>query len=301
MSQIHPELVGPLKKVPTFSFNRWNHPIGAFMIKRFTTKPVDGVIAETVHHGNLRMRVFRPEGTSGPLPGLLWVHGGGYIVGAPEGDQKRASIFARDLGAIVVSPAYRLAPKNPFPAALDDLVSAWKWLNAHPDTANRLAIGGESAGGGLAAGLAQRLADDPELPDPLGQLLVYPMLDDRTATRQDLAARKIPVWTFKSNHYGWSSYLGHEPGRATVADYAAPARREDLSGLAPTWIGVGDIDLFYDEDVDYSQRLEAAGVPVTTELVPGAYHGFPGLAPDAPVSQRFHDSMVEFLRQVLSA
>jgi acetyl esterase/lipase len=209
-----------------------------------------------------------------PGAGLLWVHGGGLVLGRPEGDHELCSRIARDLGILVVSARYRLAPEHPFPAALDDLVAALRWL-ADPAAGlgvdpTRVAVGGASAGGGLAASAVQR-AHDEGLPVAF-QLLVYPMLDDRTVLRRDLDGRGRIGWTPRSNAFGWSAYLGHQPGVAEPRQYTAAARREDLTGLPPTWIGVGDLDLFRDEDVDYARRLAEVGVPVRLLVEPGMYH-----------------------------
>ncbi|MEX1280383.1 MAG: alpha/beta hydrolase fold domain-containing protein, partial [Acidimicrobiia bacterium] len=157
----------------------------------------------------------------------------------------------------------------------------------------RVAVGGESAGGGLAAAVAQRLTDEGV--DLAAQLLVYPMLDDRTAVRPDLGQNDHPVWTKGSNHTGWSSYLGKEPGAEMVPKYAVPARRTDLSGLPPAWIGVGTLDLFHDEDVGYAERLRSAGVDCELEVVEGAPHAFMTLAPDAATSKDVERSAMAFL------
>jgi acetyl esterase/lipase len=139
-------------------------------------------------------------------------------------------------------------------------------------------VGGESAGGGLAASAVQRLHDAGA--HPLGQWLFCPMLDDRTAARTELDDVGHFVWNNVSNRFGWSSYLGQAPGAPEVAPYAVAARRGELSGLPPAWICVGDIELFHDEDVDYARRLEAAGVPVTLDVTSGTPHGFENWAAD---------------------
>ncbi len=163
----------------------------------------------------------------------------------------------------MVSPDYRLAPENPFPAALDDCMATLKWMGKHADELgidpDRIAVYGVSAGGGLAAAVAQRAFDEGI---PLrAQALVYPMIDDRTALRDDLAGRGELTWSPKSNRFAWTAYLGREPRMSDAPEYAAPARRTDVAGLPPAWIGVGDLDLFYDEDVAYAEKLTAAGVP----------------------------------------
>lgn len=225
------------------------------------------------------------------------MHGGGFVVGTPEVGNRIASEMAKDLGIVVVSVDYRVAPEDPFPAALDDCYAVLTWLHKHAadlgvDT-QRIAVGGGSAGGGLAASLAQ-LAFDRNGPSICFQLLEYPMLDDRTATRTDGAARSALVWTLASNRFGWRSYLGQEPGGEAGAPYASAARREDLAGLPPAWIGVGDIDLLYDENVAYATRLRVAGVEVTLDVVPGMYHGADDIRPDAP-------SMIEFRSRMYAA
>jgi acetyl esterase/lipase len=203
----------------------------------------------------------------------------------------------------VVSVKYRFAPEHPFPAALEDCYAALGWLHENAEKLGvdrgRIAIGGESAGGGLAAALAQLAHDRGELPVCF-QLLVYPMLDDRTAL--DPTRPRTLVWTPTGNHFGWTSYLGHPPRLEEDRPYAVPARREDLSGLPPAWIGVGDIDLFYPENVGYAERLQAAGVACQLEVVPGFYHGAFGMAPDdSAIANGFRNSAKRALRAALVA
>lgn len=235
------------------------------------------------------VRLYRPA-LSTPTPALLWIHGGGYVIGSAAQDDALCRRFASTLGMTVASVNYRLAPQHPYPAGLQDCYAALTWLAGLPavDPA-RVAIGGASAGGGLAAALAL-LARDRGVVSPVAQLLVYPMLDDRSVGPQfDHPGHRL--WTQESNRFGWSAYLaGADP------DTAVPARRPDLSGLPPTWIGVGTLDLFHDEDLAYARRLREAGVPCEVDVVPGAFHGFDGVAPKAAVSQRFHQTQVSFLR-----
>ncbi|MBM7808930.1 acetyl esterase/lipase [Geodermatophilus bullaregiensis] len=239
------------------------------------TEPVAGV--EVTRHdvpGGQDVFVYEPAGRARPTGALLWVHGGGTVIGRPEGDHDLCSRMARDLGIVVVSARYRLAPEHPFPAALDDLTAALRRLRDEAGALGvdpaRIAVGGASAGGGLAAAVVQR-AHDEGVPVAF-QLLVYPMLDDRTVLRRSPAGRGHLVWTPRSNAYAWTAYLGHPPRADELRPYAAPARRLDLAGLPPAWIGVGDLDLFHDEDVAYARRLEAAGVPVELHVERGMYH-----------------------------
>ena len=245
-----------------------------------------------------RVRFYRPRTARGVVPALVWVHGGGMVLGDHLQDERVNTSIARTLGITVVSVGYRLAPAHPAPAALEDVYAALLWLRENaadrrvdPD---RIAVGGASAGGGIAAGVTLMAHDRGDVSVAF-QLLVYPMIDDRTVTRTDQDTRDVRVWTPASNRFGWTSYLGHEPGVGEVSPYAAPARRADLTGLPPAWIGVGSLDLFLDEDTRYAERLRAAGVPATLEVVPGAFHGFDALFAGKGVSKRFLASQVAAL------
>lgn len=235
------------------------------------------------------VRMHRPAGNAEVAPALLWIHGGGYVLGSAKQDDALCRRFSRELGVTVASVEYRLAPEHPYPAALDDCYSALTWLTGLPSVdPARVAIGGASAGGGLAAALALLARDRGEV-KPALQLLAYPMLDDRSATGpKNLNYR---LWSPSSNRFGWASYLGGTDPRVAV-----PARRDDLSGLPPAWIGVGTHDLFHDEDLAYAERLNNAGVPCHVEVVPGAFHGFDLVAPKAQVSQSFFASQCASLR-----
>jgi acetyl esterase/lipase len=217
-------------------------------------------------------------------------------------DDRFCGETARDLGVVVVSVDYRVAPQHPFPAAHVDVHAAWEWLVRNAADLGvdptRIAVGGQSAGGGLAAALVQRLHDEGT--DAAAQLLLCPMLDDRTAADRSLDARAHLIWNNRSNLVGWTSYLGGPPGEAQVPPYAVPARREDLAGLPPTWIYASDIELFHDEDVDYARRLEAAGVDVTVEIVAAVAHGFEAWARDTPLARELTASARAWLGEQLS-
>lgn len=253
---------------------------------RTARSSVDGVTLTVADLPNGQTaRVLTPLG-GGNGAALLNIHGGGLIVGTPAQDDDHMAEIARGLRIVVVSVGYRLAPRHPFPAALDDCFAGWEWLiRSAPglgvDPA-RIAVGGQSAGGGLTATLAQRLHDRGGI-QPVAQWLFCPMLDDRTAARHDLDAAKNPVWGNKANRAGWKAYLGQEPGATHVPDHAVAARRTDLSGLPPAWIGVGDLDLFLDECLSYATALDAAGVETTLDVVARAPHAFETAAPDAPL------------------
>lgn len=224
--------------------------------------------------------VFIPTG-GGNGAALLNIHGGGMVIGSAAQDDLHMAEVCRKLGITVISAEYRLAPAHPFPAPLDDCHFAWSWLVENAEVLgidqHRIAIGGQSAGGGLAASLVQRLHDQTG-PQPIAQWLFCPMLDDRTAANRDLDRVKHRLWNNKSNRAGWTSYLGYTPGTATPPPYAAPARRADLGGLPPAWIGAGDVELFFAEDQAYAEALSRAGVDTTFDSVAGAPHAFESLA-----------------------
>ena len=265
---------------------------------RIPTPSGRGVTVAKRHVGTIPVHVTTPVDGQRPRPGVLWIHGGGYIVGSPQMEAFGTGRLVRDLGVVTVSPDYRLAPEHPFPAALDDCMTTLEWMRAHAEELgidpDRIAVMGGSAGGGLAAAVAQRSHDEGI---PLrAQVLVYPMIDDRVALRDDRSGRGRFLWTPANNLFGWTSYLGREPRMSDAPEYAAPARRDDLSGLPPAWVGVGELDLFYDEDVAYAEKLRASGVPCELVTVPGMYHGADGLAPKALSMQDFRRGITEHLR-----
>ncbi len=265
---------------------------------RFSKTPED-VIVEKV--GGLDVRVHLPKAAGdGPRPAILWLHGGGFIFGTPAQDDALCRRMADDFGAVVVAAQYRLAPKHVFPAALDDAHAALVWLAARDDVdPTRIAIAGASAGGGLAAQLALEARERGEV-KPAIQVLVYPMLDDRTVLRADLDESGYRLWNNAGNRFGWTSYLGREPGGPDVSPIAAPARNEKLEGLPAAWIGVGTLDLFHDEDLAYGERLRAAGVPCEVLAIPGVFHSFDTMGPQTEATKRFQDSMWGALRRAFA-
>jgi acetyl esterase/lipase len=248
------------------------------------------------------VRLYQPTERPAILPALLWIHGGGYVLGSVARDDLVAMHLAQVAQCVVASVEYRLAPEYPFPAPVEDCYAALKWLASQSTALGvntaRIAIGGASAGSGLTAGLALLTRDRAEV-DVAFQLLIYPMLDDRNIA---LATATVPdtfVWTRENNLMGWRAYLGREPGGAEVSPYAAAARATDLHGLPPAYIAVGDLDLFLDENITYAQRLLAAGVPTELHVYPGAFHGFNGFAPSAEISRRFNADRDHALKRML--
>lgn len=251
----------------------------------------------------VRLRILRPINAESPLPVYVHIHGGGYVAGSPEGSEQRNGELAAGVGCLVVSVDYRLAPEAPFPNALHDCYSALLWLKSHAhelgiDVA-RIAVGGESAGAGLAAALCLLARDRAEV-NLRFQLLTVPMLDDRTCVRNDLSPFQGEfVWTARSNIFGWSAYLGKKrPGSSNISPYAAAARAQHLSGLPATFIATGALDLFAEENLQYAQRLMRAGVPTELHLYQGAFHGF-NLSADAAVARQYARDATEALKRAL--
>jgi acetyl esterase/lipase len=255
------------------------------VLRVLPTPAVPGVRVTTVRQGGIRARIYRPDSSSPAGPAVFWIHGGGFVIGSARQDHRICTEITAHLGITVVAAEYRLAPKHPFPVPLDDVNAVWTWMLAHAGELGvdpqRIVVAGESAGGGLAATLVQRLKDSSGV-QPGAQLLFCPMLDDRTAADRTLDDVDHFVWNNPANRFGWRSYLDREPGSAELPRYAVAARHDDLAGLPATWISVGDLDLFHDEAVAYAERLRAAGVDVTLEVFPGAPHAFENTSGTTP-------------------
>lgn len=237
-------------------------------------------------------------------PAILHTHGGGFVVGSASASIRGLQEITAALDCVAVSVDYRLAPETPFPGSLEDNYAGLKWLYANAEQLgvdrSRIAVMGESAGGGHAAMLAIAARDRGEVP-LIYQALIYPMLDDRTGS-----TRRAPphvgriIWRAEDNQFGWTSLLGVPAGSRRAPAGAVPARVENLRGLPPAFIGVGSIDLFVDEDIEYARRLIAAGVATELVVVPGAFHGF-DFVERAPIVQRFKASLLAGLRSAFGA
>lgn len=234
--------------------------------------------------------LYRPAAESLARPAVLHIHGGGFILGNAQMCENYCIKMAADLDSVIVSVDYRLAPEYPFPAALDDCYTALLWMhqeavNLHIDP-DRLAITGESGGGGLAAQLSFLVRDRKQVPVKF-VFLTYPMLDDRTASVRDPGQYMGEYfWTRESNVFAWEQYLA---GKNDPPPYpAVPSRIENLHGLPPTYIAVGTLDLFATEDVEYALRLTQAGVSAELHVYPGACHAF-DYAVGTQLSQAFFE------------
>jgi acetyl esterase/lipase len=246
------------------------------------------------------VRVYRPEQGGEPRPGLLYLHGGGFVLGSIETEEINATSLARDLGIVVASVDYRLAPEHPFPAGLDDCTAALSWLHRHAEEfgldTTRLGVYGQSAGGGLAAALALRARDRGGPPISF-QFLGIPELDDRLDTPSMRAFVDTPLWNRPNAVLSWRHYLGELDGE--VPYEAAPARAPDLSGLPPAYVSAMEFDPLRDEAIDYASRLLRAGVPTELHVFPGTFHGCTFIAGVA-ITQRVHEEGLAALRRALA-
>ena len=249
------------------------------------------------------VRIYRPRQSAGTLGCILHIHGGGFVGGNLAEIDFLLRPRASELGCVIVTVDYRLAPETRFPGNIEDCYAALAWVHANSGElridVDRLGVMGESAGGGLAAALALLVRDRGEYRLSF-QHLIYPMLDDRTCTREPNPNAGEFIWHARNNAFGWRALLGHEPGLTDVSPYAAPARATDLSGLPPTFIGTGALDLFVDENIDFAARLINAAVPTELHVWPGGFHGF-DLLPGPKIADAARRTSIEALGRALEA
>jgi acetyl esterase/lipase len=255
---------------------------------------------------DISLLICRPTAPAGAgaRPVIYHVHGGGMVIGNNRVGVDVPLAWARALDAVVVSVEYRLAPEHPHPAPIEDVYAGLLWtadhaaeLGADPE---RIVIAGASAGGGLCAALAL-LTRDRKGPQPIGQVLMCPMLDDRNDTPSTYQMAGLGVWDRTANETGWTALLGSRRGGPDVPAYAAPARAEDLTGLPPAFLDVGSAETFRDEVVAYASRIWQAGGVAELHVWPGGFHGFDGFAPQAALSQSARAAHVNWLRRLLGA
>lgn len=294
IDRVHPDLREAVTRLPALDLEKKVFRVlGRLGPRLMRSRTTPGVAVGRGRIERVRVRTYTPERVATDAE-LLWIHGGGMVIGAPAMDDTLLTETAARLGLRITSVDYRLAPEHPFPAPLDDCAAVWRGMVRRRGPGTRFVVGGQSAGGGLAAGLVQRIHDAGGV-QPVAQWLFCPMLDDRTAADPSHDGTSHFVWDNRTNRIGWRSLLSVEPGAHSVPPYAVPARREDLTGLPPAWIGVGDIDLFHDEDLAYARRLEEAGVAVATTVVPGAPHGFESVAAQSGVARDFRRAGQDWL------
>ena len=302
-SQIDEELLHALDSFPELDI--WTdldktRSLGKEMRQKIIgqTPPVEGVqhadyaLPQDDGH-DLIFRVYRPDIQIDPLPALLWMHGGGYCLGAMENDDYIVRQFAKETGCIMVSVDYRLAPESPYPIALNNCYAVLAWITDHSQELAldplRIAVGGVSAGAGLAAALALYVRDHSDIKLAF-QLLLCPMIDDRSVTSSIHQATDVRLWNRDSNLMGWKYYLGREKNAAGpesdyASIYAAASRAQDLKNLPPAYISVGTADGFVDECRDYADRLALQSVDVQLEIFVGGFHGFEFMVPAAKIAE----------------
>ncbi|NEA69047.1 alpha/beta hydrolase [Streptomyces sp. SID12488] len=265
----------------------------------------DRVVPGPENAPDISLLICRPAApaTDGPLPVIYHVHGGGMVLGNNRVGVDGPLRWGKELGAVVVSVEYRLAPEHPYPAPIDDVYAGLLWTAEHAGEIGgdpeRIVIAGASAGGGLTAALALLLRDRKG-PRPIGQLLMCPMLDDRNDTPSTHQMAGLGVWDRTANDTGWTALLGEQRGGPDVSPYAAPARATDLSGLPPAFLDVGSAETFRDEVVAYATGLWQAGGAAELHVWPGGFHGFDGFAPQAVLSQACQSAQLEWLRRLLA-
>tara|TARA_B110000003_G_scaffold11790_1_gene11876 strand:+ start:1100 stop:2062 length:963 start_codon:yes stop_codon:yes gene_type:complete len=313
---VDPELIPALEAIPEFDIWADLTITRAVSLQRSnyiasTLPSVVGVtssnhIVTQDNDQDVAVRVYRPEGHTKPLPSLLWIHGGGYCFGSMEGDDYTVRRMVEKIGCVVVSVNYRLAPEFPFPVPLNDCYSALTWVFDNADMlkvdASRIAIGGISAGGGLAAGLALLARDRAEVSVAF-QALLCPMIDNNSTSASSFSITDKRIWNRRSNLQGWMHYLGRqttsEEEPFVASKYAAPSHASDLHGLPPAYIGIGSVDLFIDENREYAQRLNGSGVATQLEIFTGGYHGFEFMVPNAKVSRLARDTHYSAIKRAL--
>jgi acetyl esterase/lipase len=314
-SLVDPELLPALKQFPPFDLSlemvgKFRQLPGTPPLPAPAPQPVERHIPGPPGAPEVRLWVVDPAPLEKGKPLLLHMHGGGFMMTGP-GWMPQLQEIATDCHCIVVSVDYRLAPETRYPGALEDNYAALKWVHAHAAELgidrSRIAVGGESAGGTHAASLAihardRNKRDRNEENFPICfQLLIYPALDDRTGSSHPAPpAVGHFMWTASANRLAWSSLLGVPAGSSKVPVAAVPARVASVAGLPPAWIGVGSIDLFAEEDMEYARRLVHAGVATELLVARGAFHGFDLLVPDAEASKQFSASWKSALRKAFA-
>jgi acetyl esterase/lipase len=248
--------------------------------------------------------IYTPEAAEAELPAVVYIHGGGFVLGDAESDMVLPAQLAAEAGALVVSVDYRLAPEHPFPAPVEDCFAALQWTAKNAGALRidpaRIAVGGVSAGAGLAAAVAL-MARDRGGPELCFQMLDIPEVDDRLETPSMRAFTDTPLWNLPNAVQSWRHYLGPRDQDQPVSPYAAPARAADLSGLPPAYVSVCWFDPLRDEGIAYAQRLAQHGVPTELHLFPGTFHGSSGSVPLAGVSLRMRAELVDAVRLGLKA
>jgi acetyl esterase/lipase len=309
LNRVHPELRDALELMPGGDFTREGLKVMREMMDQMPMVPLPEdpsvVIYNTMVPGpagdpEVRVRIYEPAQKAQDRPGILYIHGGGYILGTPETTDFSCYHLVSEIGCVIVSVDYRVSPDTPYPGPLEDCYAALKWFSENAESLgvdkDRIAVAGGSAGGGLTAALCL-LARDRKGPVIAFQAPMYPMIDDRNITPSSHEFVDDRFWNRAKNEFGWEMYLGNLYG-GDVPYTAAPARATDLSGLPPAYTCVGELDLFRDETIDYCTRLMQAGVAVELHVYPGCYHAF-DMNLNTEIGRRAEHEIVQTLKRAL--
>lgn len=306
--RIHKELLETFKRQSPMILSEETLPLLRGIMKKLIQPYIDAditqqeyMIENKIDNVAIRVKVYAPVNQSAQLPAVLFIHGGGYMFGSVEGDDAKCARYVKEINCVVVSVDYRLAPENPYPAAIEDCYAALQWMvNEHKklniDT-TKVAVVGGSTGGGLTAALTL-LARDRKGPDVKFQMPLFPMLDDSCTTYSSNEFTDKRVWSRDLNRFACSMYLKGVEG--DTPKYAAPMKETDFSQLPPTYTTVGSLDSFRDETMNYVKALTEAGVPVEFHLYPGGYHEFEAMVPDSEISKRAVSDSIRALTNALN-
>ena len=267
------------------------------LLKRNTSHKLNcaEVFIEKKNGGKVRTCIYKSLQPKEDAVGLLWIHGGGYAIGAPEMDVGYIEKLIAATNCVIVSPDYTLSTEKPYPAALEDCYEALIWLKENATNLgirnDQIFVGGVSAGGGLTAAVTLMARDKGEV-NIAFQMPLYPMIDDRMNT-ESAVNNNAPIWNSKSNKLGWKMYLNELFGKDNIPKYAAPARETNYSGLPPAYTFVGDIEPFYNETATYFDNLRNAGVSAKVDVYEGCYHAFEIMCPKADISKHAVNRVLE--------
>lgn len=307
-SRVHKELLETFKKLTPMDLSEEKLPSIRTANKLLIQPYIDEAITQKEYFAEydeeniqVRLKVYAPVNQADTLPVVLFIHGGGYMFGSVEGNDAKCARYVKEVNCVVVSVDYRLAPENPYPAAIEDCYLALQWIVENQVQLNidvdRLAVVGGSTGGGLTAALSL-LARDRKGPKIKFQMPLFPMIDDRCTTYSSNEFNDRRVWSKELNQFAWSMYLKGVEG--DTPKYAAPMRETDFSNLPPTYTTVGSLDPFRDETMNYVKALTEAGVPVEFHLYPGGYHEFEAMVPDSEISKRAVSDSIRALNEALN-
>ncbi|PJI07569.1 MULTISPECIES: alpha/beta hydrolase [Clostridium] len=306
--RVLPELMPMLQNNIKFDLNK-----DLYMMRKLTIPTIEklpNVLTTTCMisgpESELLVKIYEPNNRKNTnLPVVFWIHGGGYVMGHPDGDDALCECFVTEINCVVISIDYRLAPEHKYPAAIEDCYAGLKWTINNAEKLkidiSRIAIAGASAGGGLTAALALMVRDRGEI-EVAFQAPLYPMLDDRNVTfsSHEINEENLPkAWNREANEIAWKMYLGDKDSNE-ISYYAAPARAKYLTGLPPAYIFIGQLDPFRDETLEYVSRLAKAGVPVEFHLYPGCFHGFDSIFNDAEISKQARSGFIDALSKALN-